>query len=182
MARGIIGIIMIAGGLALAWLFTGPGGTDPDRNGGRPVDRAGYPERILLIPDDYHLRHVGRLADGRQYWIDVQLLSDPRTRVTRDFVCLYVFDAAGGLEMHEIHALGPRTPDQPAASAVIAELLQSLPGTRASEIRVRPFSVEHDGQVFGLVVRDTGSDYVVDAWPGMTLMFYAPWPDGGYDT
>ena len=142
----------------------------------------GAPEKVHLIPDDYHLTHVGSLSDERLYWIDVQLSSDRDTRDTQDFVCVYIFNLDGELIAHKITDLGYRSSPLFSASKIIEQELARLPNPRSRNIWVRPFSVEEHGLTFGLVVRDEEDNPVVDAVPGMTLMFYAPWVEGGYDT
>ncbi len=62
--------------------------------------------RLHLIPDTRDLQHVGRLADGSGYWIDVQLARQQGD--TRDFVASYVFDIDGNLTRHRIEDLGLR--------------------------------------------------------------------------
>lgn len=143
------------------------------------VDR---PERVRLIPDSYHLNHVGRQSDGSLYWIDVQLNFDRAANSTRDFACLYIFGPDGALISHQIEDLGLRSSDQRRASHVITEMMQSLSAPVSTDIWVRPFSVDHDGLRFGLIVRETEIGPVVDAEPGMTLMFFPPWSNGEYDT
>ena len=51
--------------------------------------------RVHLIPDDFHLTHVGELHDGNYFWIDNQLASDGND--TRDFIAVYIFDRKGNL-------------------------------------------------------------------------------------
>jgi hypothetical protein len=147
--------------------------------------------KIRLIPDKYHLRCVGQLEVGAQFWIDVQLKVENSN--TRDFVATYVFDTDGVLIWNEIINLGLRTDtDQLAPSAVIEEQLVKLGAYKKTDISVYPFSVNAYGSKFGLVVRkpdlvepeDQNDDdqVLVDALPGWTLMFYPPWNEGLYDT
>lgn len=140
------------------------------------------PEKIHLIPDDYRLQDVGSLSNGNLYWIDIQLKPGSTPETTRDFVYLYVIGPDGDLVSHQIIDLGLRASDQRRPSAVIETLISSLPGPVEQDIWIRPFTVQQDGVTFGLEVREAEGDYVVDAVPGWTLMFYAPWPEGGYDT
>lgn len=87
-----------------------------------------------------------------------------------------------GLDFTPDRRPGPRSAGQRPASLVIAELMQTLASPVSEDIWVRPFSVEHDGLTFGLVVRDTDFGPVVDAVPGMALMFFPPWLNGEFDT
>ena len=140
------------------------------------------PEKVHLIPDDHHLDHVGRLSDGKLYWIDVQLSYNMRSKGTRDFVCLYLFKKDGTLTSYNITDLGFRSAPIANASNVIRQYLENLPEPISQDIWVRPFSVDSLGLTFGLVIREEADEAVVDALPGWTIMFYPPWPEGGYDT
>lgn len=145
------------------------------------VSPASAPEIIHLIPDHYRLTDAGVLATGNLYWIDIQLRANP-AGPTRDYVCLYVFGPDGDLLSYEIVDLGLRSQDQIRPSTIIEELMQSLPGPLERDIWVRPFTIEHHETRFGLEVREQDGHYLVDALPGWTLMFYAPWEAGQYDT
>lgn len=147
--------------------------------------------RVRLIPDNYHLLHVGRLGSGAQFWIDVQLRGEADT--TRDFVATYIFNEDGVLSWHEIIDLGLRSnPGRRAATDVILAQIAKLGPSEKADISVFPFSVDAYGSTFGLVVRESDTDDpsdiddcdgpLVDALPGWTLMFYPPWGEGLYDT
>ncbi|MHA3915024.1 hypothetical protein [Halovulum sp. GXIMD14793] len=141
---------------------------------------------ITLKPDDWHLKHVGRLKTGNGFWVDVQLAivdGEPH-----DFICTYVFDEKGELIRHEITALGSRG-SRVSVRDTVTRHLERLGSWSPETIRVLPFSVEDHRQTFGLVVRadepgEEASDHgpFVDAMPGSTLMFYPPFEDGFYDT
>lgn len=142
------------------------------------------PPYILLIPDNHHLTDVGKLEDGRLYWIDIQL--DSENGKTRDFVCTYIFDTDGNLVSHDIVDLGLRGDYEVSASEIVDSKLEALGKTREQRIEIRPFSVEAYNRTFGLVVRedegDPEAEPVVDALPGWTIMFYPPFSKGGYDS
>jgi hypothetical protein len=60
--------------------------------------------------------------------------------------------------------------------------LDALGDHSATDIWVRPFSVESNGTVFGLIPRRIeGGKWRVEFMPGNTLSFYAPWEAGEYD-
>src|SRR5690242_8354487 len=61
------------------------------------------PEKIHLIPDADRIVNVGRLADGRQYFVDGQLYWAGGSR--KDFVCTFVFDRDGRLVAHTIELI-----------------------------------------------------------------------------
>jgi hypothetical protein len=140
------------------------------------------PEKVRLIPDGRHIRHVGRLVGGRLFWVDGQL--DPKGGATKDFVCTFIFDKDGRLMEHFIEPIGVRGsyPERSVALAMDRHL-STLGDHSAAEIWVRPFSVESNGALFGLIPRRTdGGEWRVEFMPGNTLSFYPPWEKGEYDT
>jgi hypothetical protein len=140
------------------------------------------PEKIRLIPDGWHLHNVGRLADGRLYFVDSQL--DPAGGTTTDFVCTFIFDHDGRLLEHSIEEIGVRGAyPQGSVDTAMRQHLAALGERIATDIWVRPFQIESNGTVFGLVPRQTADgDWRVEMMPGNTLSFYAPWEAGEYDT
>ena len=140
------------------------------------------PEKIRLIPDAWHIRNVGRLSGGRLFFVDSQL--DYASGVTRDFVCTFLFDPGGGLVDHSIELIGARGsyPDRSVSDAMERHL-NTLGDRTRTDIWVRPFSVESNGAVFGLIPRKTeAGGWRVEFMPGNTLSFYPPWQAGEYDT
>lgn len=156
---------------------------------------SGAPEKIRLIPDEWHIKRVGRLRDGRQFLVDTQLA--PRRQKSRDYACSFLFDADGQLLSNDIEFIGERG-DYP--SERVAEILDThlaaLGDHEITEIWIRLFEIRHDDEIFGFVpvspeefldedddpedVDD--EDWRVEFMPGNTLSFYPPWEDGGYDT
>jgi hypothetical protein len=143
----------------------------------------GPPEKIRLIPDNWHILHVGHLADGRLFWVDGQL--EFSGGKTKDFVCTFIFDQDGRLAENSIELIGVRGsyPDGNAAKAM-ARHLAALGQYTRSDIWVKPFRVESNGVEFGLIPRQTesGGEWRVEFMPGNTLSFYPPWEAGEYDT
>lgn len=147
------------------------------------VSTSGFP----LVPDDYHLQHVGKTSQGNGYWIDIQLATEKDG--TRDFVAAYVFDREGNLISSEVLDRGLRN-DNPAQTfdEAIGNLKKKIDAKDIAKILVKPFSVSFYGHTFGLVVRETEDvdeateETLIDAMPGHTLMFYGPWSQCNYDT
>ena len=49
------------------------------------------PEKIRLIPDEWHIHNAGRLSDGRLFFVAAQF--DPLGgNLIRDFACTFLFD------------------------------------------------------------------------------------------
>jgi len=141
------------------------------------------PEKIRLIPDEWHIHNVGRLKDGRLFFVDTQFYW-LGGNLTWDFACTFIFDPDGRLIEHSIEYVGERNvyPDINMASAIERHVARLGDRVR-TDIWVRPFSVEHEGAAFGLIPRrvDTGQ-WRVEFMPGNTLSFYPPWEAGEYDT
>jgi hypothetical protein len=61
--------------------------------------------------------------------------------------------------------------------------LDALGDRTRTDIWVRPFSVDSNSAVFGLIPRKTvAGEWRVEFMPGNTLSFYPPWEAGEYDT
>ena len=159
------------------------GGCDVGAAGSKGSTVSGpAPEKIRLIPDEWHIHNVGRLSDGRLFWVDSQL--DPTGGATKDFVCTFIFNDHGQLVDHSIELIGVRG-SYPNASgeAAMTRHLATLGERTVTDIWVRPFSVESNDSVFGLIPRQTeDGEWRVTFMPGDTLEFYPPWDEGGYDT
>ena len=137
------------------------------------VQNVGFP----LAPDEDHLQHVGRTAQGNGYWIALQFAIEEGD--TRDFVAAYVFDKAGYLISCEVIDQGRRDQSsEPTTEKIVRRLKHKIDAKTTGEIWVRPFSVGFYGYTFGLIIRDlddSQGETVVDAMPGWTLMFHGPW-------
>lgn len=140
------------------------------------------PDRILVVPDDLHARHVGVTADGRQFFLTYPFVESDGAVPGCDYVALYVFDSAGTLIRHAIEALGPPGATAPQVAQIEEKLLATVRPTTASSITVRPFAVAAHGASFGLVARRVLGEWRVSAEPGDYLAFHAPWDSGAYDT
>lgn len=145
--------------------------------------------KVLLVPDRYHLKDVGKTKHGNGYWVSTQLSVSSDVRV--DYVAGYVFDPNGSLILSDISVLPDgQTASRKQVGAAIDKVKAKIEADTTEPIQVRPFSVTYYGQTFGLVIRrdeDTDEtpeidDILVDALPGHTLMFYAPWQTCNYDT
>lgn len=148
----------------------------------------GPPKTVALNHDDYHAEHVGRLADGRQFFLTIPFVpaEGVGTATGREFIALYVFDKAGRLISATIDDLGPRvTLDKPARLARRDALLASLGPLKFQRIKVAPFRVEMFGVEFGFIPRppeEPGDDWSVIVEPGNFMCFWPPWTTGDYDT
>ncbi|MDR7275263.1 hypothetical protein [Catenuloplanes atrovinosus] len=143
----------------------------------------GRPSRIAIEPDDHHAEHVGRTADGRQFF-----LTTPFEPEGEEFIALYLFDAGGRLLEAKIDSFGHRdTLDEAAHEAAYDARLAELGEVTIARIEVEPFAVDRFGTTFGLVAwppeeEDEDDEWWVIAEPGDYMAFSAPWDSGEYDT
>ncbi|SDT48429.1 hypothetical protein [Actinoplanes derwentensis] len=129
------------------------------------------PERVAIDHDDYLAEHVGRAADGRQFF-----LTRPFEPGGREFVALYLFTADGKFDEARI---------DPYDAGVFRSRLAELGNVKYGRISVAPFEVERFGITFGLISEAPEADgdiWWVTAEPGDYMAFSTPWDCGLYDT
>jgi hypothetical protein len=145
------------------------------------------PRRIEIHPDSYHIDHVGRTHDKRQFFITNPFIPAGNNDPGREFLALYLFTRTGRLIEARIEDLGPRAEvDEPAAVRLIEQWYAELGPVHRTWIEIIPFQVERFGVEFGLILRppeeeDSRNIWTVTAEPGDFLEFGPPW-DGRYDT
>lgn len=140
------------------------------------------PEKIRLIPDDYHLPHIGRLSDGRLFLVAIQL--EFGRIPTRDYVCTFLFDDDGKLVDQTIDLVGERDsyPTE-LVRRIYDRHLEALGRHEISEIWLRPFKAQSHGVEFGFIAdHDEEAGWRVEFMPGNTMCFWPPWDSGEYDT
>ncbi len=146
----------------------------------------GRPERVAINHDDYHAEHVGRTADGRQFFLTMPFESALRDRPGSEFVALFLFDAEGNLLDAKIDDFGPRTQmDDAKRRACYDRRLAELGDVEFERIEVKPFALERFGTTFGLVTRqpeDQDDVWAVEMQPGNYMAFFEPWDGGEHDT
>ncbi|MBI3440179.1 MAG: hypothetical protein HY054_16265 [Proteobacteria bacterium] len=140
------------------------------------------PEKLLIVPDEFHLDDAGRCADGRNVIMTTQLI--PSVGQTKDFICTFWFDNGGHLVAHRIDEVGIRGAyDEDGAKRIWASHADAVGVIDPQPFWVKPFSVDFDGQAFGLIPEQTeDGEWQVIFEPGNTMAFYAPWDSGEYDT
>jgi hypothetical protein len=144
------------------------------------------PTIIAINHDDHHAKHVGRLADGRQFFLTNPFVPAMDDEPGREFIALFTFDRDGKFLEAAIDDLGPRHAlDDAKASQLYESRLQSLGKAKFCRIEVAPFSVTRFGTEFGLIVREREDDddvLAVELQPGNYMAFFEPWDSGDYDT
>ena len=166
----------------------------------------GPPKAIAIDPDDDHAQHVGRTADGRQFFLTAPFEPAIGGRAGNEFVALYLFDASGTLLKAKIDEFGPRAivglyppgnplpnPGRQTAHLVGDEKRRQLYEQRLRElgdvtferIEIAPFAVKRFGSTFGLIPlspEEGGEGWWVEVQPGNYMAFSEPWDSGLYDT
>ncbi|WP_309114289.1 hypothetical protein [Saccharothrix sp.] len=144
----------------------------------------GAPDLVAIDHDDYHAEHVGRTADGRQFFLTTPFEPATADDPGNEFVALFLFDAAGRLLEARIDELGPRaTLDAKHRRDRYEARLRELGEVAFGRIEVAPFAVERFGTTFGLLARPgEDGDWWVELHPGNYMAFSEPWDSGEYDT
>jgi hypothetical protein len=146
----------------------------------------GPPSLIAINHDDYQAEHIGRTANGRQFFLTTPFEPAIGGKVGCEFVALFLFDGAGTLLEAKIESFGPRASlDDTKRRRLYEEWLNELGDVSFERIEVAPFSVERFGTIFGLVPRppdEDGDGWWVELQPGNYMAFHEPWDSGEYDT
>ena len=144
------------------------------------------PEIIAIEADDYHARHVGHTADGRQFFLTTPFVPAVGGSAGGEYVALYTFDKKGRLLDSQIESFGPRaTAKAEEITARYDAMLASLGKVTLDRIEVSPFKIDRFGTEFGLVLREPEEDddvWAVEVQPGNYMAFFEPWSSGEYDT
>ena len=147
---------------------------------------SGPPALITIDHDEYHAEHVGRTADGRQFFVTTPFVPALDNEPGREFLAVYLFDQKGKFLEARIDDLGTRAQlDRDHARYLLAKRLDELKPFEYGRIQVRPFQVERFGTIFGLVPRppEDGEDiWWVEVFPVNYMAFHEPWDSGEYDT
>src|SRR5262245_48850615 len=146
----------------------------------------GPPKSVALANDDDTAKHVGRMADGRQFFLTNPFVPASGGSPGREFLALYLFDKDGALLDAQIEDLGTRAEvDEDAARARQAAMVESLGPVKYRKIKVALFKVERFGVEFGFIAQppeEPGEDWSVIVEPGNYMCFWSPWTSGDYDT
>lgn len=162
------------------------GGCEPGIPDAAASPAGGPPTRMAIDHDDYHAKHVGHTADGRQFFLTTPF--DPGVQGSDEggeFVALYLFERDGRLAEARIYAFGSRARmDRAAADAAYRKRLAELGEVTFDRIEVTPFTVRRFGLDFGLIAHEPDEDGIqwVTVEPGNYMAFTAPWDSGDYDT
>ncbi len=144
------------------------------------------PTIIAIDHDDYHASHVGRLSDGRQFFLTTPFVPAIGGSAGREFVALYLFDKRGRFLEAQVDDMGTRAElDEQRALSKFEQRLAELGPVEYDRIEVQPFEIERFDTIFGLVPRppeQDDDDWWVELQPGNYMAFHEPWDSGEYDT
>jgi hypothetical protein len=144
------------------------------------------PGLIAIDHDDYHAEYVGRLPDGRQFFLTTPFEPAGPKGPGEEFAALYLFDADGNLVEAKIDTFGSRqSMNEESCRKAYAARLEELGQVSFERIEVKPFSVDRFGLKFGLIVREPEEKddvFAVELLPGNYMAFFEPWDSGEYDT
>lgn len=146
----------------------------------------GKPSLIAIDHDAYHAEHIGRTADGRQFFVTTPFRPARDQDEGDEFLAVFLFDADGAFLEARIDQLGPRAAmDRGHRRALRDQRLRELGEVTFTRIEVAPFLVEEYGTTFGLVARpghEADDPWWVELHPGNYMAFTEPWDSGEYDT
>ena len=109
------------------------------------------PQLVAINHDDHHAEHIGRTADGRQFFLTSPFVPASGDEAGREFIALFLFDPRGRFLDARIDDLGPRAGlDLDAAKRLHVQRLAELGSVTYERIEVQPFEVERFGTTFGL--------------------------------
>src|ERR1700740_2317943 len=98
------------------------------------------PDLIAIEHDDYHAKHIGRLPDGRQFFLTSPFVPAIGGSAGWEFVALFFVDEHGRFLEAHIDDLGTRAEmDIQHASDVYEQQLADLGEIEFCRIEVQPF-------------------------------------------
>lgn len=143
----------------------------------------GSPERITIVPDDYHVEYAGTAEDGRRFFITTPFVPGSLGGGGNEFVATFFWKSDGDYDSMDVQEFGPRdSMDRGAREAAIAKHISDLGKYELEEIVVAPFSDEAFGTKFGFIPQEFEGTVTVNLMPGDAVAFYEPWDSGEYDT
>jgi hypothetical protein len=151
------------------------------------VSSSQIPSRIPIALDDHHASRIGRMVDGRQFFVTTPFVPAIGSTAGRAFLAVFLFDQAGALLEARIDDLGTRANlDKAATGALVDKRVAELGPLTFEDIEVQPFFIERFGVTFGLIPRrgdyGSGDEGVwIELHPGNYMAFHEPW-NGAYDT
>ncbi|WP_410631253.1 hypothetical protein [Amycolatopsis sp. cmx-4-83] len=108
---------------------------------------------IAIDHDSYLAEHVGRTADGRQFFMTMPFMPAAKGQ-GNEFVALFLSDRSGQLLEAGIDEFGPRAQlDRDRRQSRYNARMRELGQVTFTRIEAAPFAVERFGTTFGLIPR-----------------------------
>ena len=150
----------------------------------------GAPDRITIVPDDYHVPYAGTAEDGRLFFLSEELfdLGQAGPESARQFVAVFLWKADGEFDevrvdvVDRVEGIPPMQAVPAGADGLVASRLAELGDYQLEPIEVAPFSTEVDGVTFGFVAQEIDGMWSVNVQPGDFIAYYEPWDGLEYDT
>lgn len=141
------------------------------------------PKTFPINRDDDHAEFIGRLNDGRQFFLITPFVPAREDNPGCEFVALFYFDNNGTLIEAKIDNLGPRaTMDDDLRKNLFQSRLDEIVDGEFTDIEITPFAIERFGVEFGFIPAQLESnEWTIEFHPGNFMAFFAPW-DGSYYT
>lgn len=142
------------------------------------------PDRITIVPDDYHVPYAGTAEDGRRFFLSEELFVPGG----KAFVGLFLWHPDGTVdevvvdEVGRAEGLPPAQAGPAGAQHLVDSRLAGLGAYVLEPIVVEPFLREIDGVAFGWRVSRFDGVVSVNIEPGDFIAYYAPWDGLEYDT
>jgi hypothetical protein len=151
--------------------------------------QVGAPELIAIDQDDYHAELVGTTASGQQFFITNLFRPASADSPRQEYLAVFLFNEDGDLVDSKVDIFPPGnlSPDELERFEQLQELrLSELGEVSFQDILVKPFAVEHHGEMMGLVPVLYGDEQDEDGWvveiiPGRFMAFNPPWDSGKYE-
>lgn len=146
------------------------------------------PEKIKIARIiDYHTHFIGKYVGGKQFFGYEHFILIPNPdgvgyqRSQPQYIVLYLFDEKGDLTSYKYWYAGI-TPDLNCdTEKKLKEMIRELGKVRYCNIKIKPFQIEIEGHIFGLIPFADSNYERVELHPSNTIAFTEPW-DGEYDT
>lgn len=141
------------------------------------------PDRITIVPDDFHVPYAGTAEDGRRFFLSSELFTGDSS-----YVGLFLWQADGTFDEVQVQPvarpreLPPGQAGPAGAGDVLASKLAVLGDYVLEPIDVEPFLETVEGVAFGWRVSEDAGDYTVNIEPGDFIAYYEPWDGLEYDT
>ena len=159
----------------------------------REITKMAVPDKIKIIKDDYRFEFVGKYNFENQFmaFITASLPNSmPQNwqEHKRWYAIIHKFNS-DGIHIDTEHFWGGTTADGednifPNLENKLGEMVSQLNDLELGEISVKPFQIEIDGRLFGLIYNYYEEDDEGHEWIELEpngVVFYSPW-EGDYDT